>query len=152
MILRPAREEDLPQVLALYGELSAYQRDWRVFEPRRSELDEAAARFRDAAADPQALLLVAEQEGRLVGMGLGHVRPVSTYSEELALDISNVVVAASHRGSSVGRAIVDALAAFGREKGVTRATVRVFAENARAVDFWERLGFRPRLVQLVADL
>ena len=41
-----------------------------------------------ALADPDALLLVAEEEGDLVGMAAGHVHQPSTFSRELAVEIS----------------------------------------------------------------
>jgi ribosomal protein S18 acetylase RimI-like enzyme len=45
---------------------------------------------------------------------------------------------------------MDELFAFARRSGVAWVSLRTFSENADALRFWRDLGFRPRIVQLVA--
>jgi ribosomal protein S18 acetylase RimI-like enzyme len=60
------------------------------------------------------------------------------------------VVRPSHRGRGVGAALATEVARFARERGVRHLDLRVFAANDQAVAFWARMGFRPRIVQMVA--
>jgi GNAT superfamily N-acetyltransferase len=65
------------------------------------------------------------------------------------------VVDQDHRGRGIGRALVDELAAFAERRGVATLTIRTFAANHGAYEFWAGLGFLPLWVQMVrrdADL
>lgn len=151
-VIRPARPGDLAAAIELVGVLDRLQRPWRVFEPRPGADQDTVARYHRALDDPGMLLVVAEHESRLVGLGVGEIVVPSSMSRQMALEISNVVVAEAHRGRGLGRAVVAELVRFGGERGVPRAVIRVFSDNADAMAFWESLGFRPRAVQLTAPL
>lgn len=152
IVVRRASEADLPATTALFRDLEVHQRAWRVFEPRPGFDGEVRDRYRRALEDPRFLHLVAEEDGRVVGMGVGEVVRPSIASDDEALEISNVVVLDSHRGRGIARTLVAALAAFGRDRGVTRGIIKVFAPNDGALTFWRRLGFEPRAVELTAQL
>jgi ribosomal protein S18 acetylase RimI-like enzyme len=150
--VRRATEADLDDVLHLFGDLATHQQPWRVFAVRPDMIRETEARYRAALTDPDRIHVVAEADDAIVGMGYGQVLAPASTSDELALEISNVVVATTHRRAGVGRAIVSELARFGGERGIRRAVLRTFSDNADALAFWSALGFRPRYVQMVAEL
>ena len=55
--------------MKLFELLDRFQHEWRVFEPKPARAAEAEARFQSGLGqDPDALLLVAEADGRVVGM------------------------------------------------------------------------------------
>ncbi|MGH2554792.1 MAG: GNAT family N-acetyltransferase [Actinomycetota bacterium] len=150
--VRPASEEDLPSVLALFEELARLQESWRVFTPRSNLRDEMQRRYRDDLADPDALLLVAEQNGRIVGMAAGHHHKPSTFSEELAVELGSVYVQPEHRGRGVAAALTAEVARFAQERGVGRITLKTFAQNEEALLVWRRLGFEPRMIQMTVSV
>jgi ribosomal protein S18 acetylase RimI-like enzyme len=150
--IRPARAEDLDAALQLFADLDRHQREWRVFPPRRSLRHETAERYRRALDDPAFRHAVAVEGHHLVGMALGEIVAGSTFSDERALEISGVMVLEARRGQGIGRALVADLVAFGRERGVARVFVRVFARNESAVRFWASLGMEPRVVQLTGSI
>jgi ribosomal protein S18 acetylase RimI-like enzyme len=150
--VRTATPADLEEALRLYGDLDDHQRPWRVFQLRTDLRRETEARYEAALTDPDRMHVVAEEDGEIVGMGYGQLLAPSSMSDERALEISNVVVAPSHRRSGAGRALVRELARFGVERGVRRAVLRTFSENVDALEFWTELGFRPRHVQMVGEL
>jgi GNAT superfamily N-acetyltransferase len=103
--VRQATPEDVPSLVALFQELDRLQADWRVFTPRPGFYDEVGAKYREAMANQDALVLVAEDdEGEVVGMAYGEAHIPSRFSDERALEISGVVVRAGYRGRGVGRA------------------------------------------------
>lgn len=151
MKVRRATIEDVPTLVHLFQELDRLQRDWRVFTPRPGFYDEVGLKYRKAMGTDQAVVLVAEDEGDIVGMAYGEVRVPSRFSDERALEVSGVVVRSGYRGKGVGRALVKEAAQFATDKGVGWVELKTFSPNERAMDFWEGLGFRPRVVQLTSS-
>jgi ribosomal protein S18 acetylase RimI-like enzyme len=102
--------------------------------------------------DPDALLVVAEQDGRIVGMAAGHLHKPSMMSEELAVELGSVYVKPEHRERGVAGALTAEVARFAGERGVERITLKTFAQNEEALVAWQRLGFEPRMVQMTAPV
>jgi GNAT superfamily N-acetyltransferase len=148
--IRLTAPEDLDACLALFRVLSELQAPMWRFEVWPDVMERVAERYTHLAGEPDAVHLVADDEGRVVGMGVGQIRPASRVSDELALEVSHVVVLPSHRGLGIGRRLAAGLAAFALDRGVAWVTLRTFAANEDALRFWEGLGFTPRVVQLVA--
>ena len=87
-----------------------------------------------AIAQPTAFAMLQEQ-GQAVGFGLAVL-------ERGAVGLYDIAVAASHRGSGRGRALVEALLQWGAQAGATSAYLQVRAQNAAALRLYEGLGFR----------
>jgi ribosomal protein S18 acetylase RimI-like enzyme len=146
--VRQATPEDVPALVALFQELDRMQSDWRVFTPRPGFYDEVGVKYREAMSTENAVVLVAEDEGEIVGMSYGEVRIPSRFSDERALELSGVVVRTGYRGRGVGRALVQEAARFAGELGVEWIELKTFSPNQGAMAFWEGLGFTPRVVQM----
>jgi GNAT superfamily N-acetyltransferase len=135
--------------VALFQELDRMQADWRVFTPRPGFYDEVGAKYQEALANPDTVVLVAEDdEGEVVGMAYGESRVPSRFSDERALEVSGVVVRAGYRGRGVGRELVHEAGRFAAERGIGWIELKTFAPNRGAMEFWEDLGFVPRVMQL----
>ena len=148
MKVRQATPEDTPTLVSLFQELDRMQMDWRVFTPRPGFYDQVGQKYREAMGLDDAVVLVAEDEGEVVGMAYGEVRIPSRFSDERALEVSGVVVRAGYRGRGVGRALVQEAGRFATEHGIGWIELKTFAPNQGAMAFWEELGFTPRVVQL----
>jgi ribosomal protein S18 acetylase RimI-like enzyme len=61
-------------------------------------------------------------------------------------------VRAGYRGRGVGRELVREAARFAERVGVDYIELKTFAPNQGAMEFWERLGFTPRVVQLTSEI
>jgi GNAT superfamily N-acetyltransferase len=83
-------------------------------------------------------VVVAEHEGRLVGMASGGRAPVA----EEAAGLYSMWVEPAARGTGVAAAIVGAVAAWAAERGYAVLGLGVTTGNARAIALYERLGFR----------
>jgi ribosomal protein S18 acetylase RimI-like enzyme len=150
VVIRPAGVEDLPAVLELFDGLNRHQRLWRVFTPREGFATGMAGRLRDALADRDSFLVVATDEDEVVGMAMGQVNRPSSFSDELAVELSSVFVRPSHRRRGLARSLTVEVARFARRLGVRRVTLRTFSQNRGALRAWRRLGFQPRIVQMTA--
>src|SRR5207253_4561143 len=103
--VRQASPGGLPELVRMFQELDRMQRDWRVFTPRPGFYDEVASRFHQAFQAQDRVVLVAEDDGEVVGMAYGEVRIPSRFSDERSLEISGVVVRAGYRGQGAGRGL-----------------------------------------------
>jgi len=149
--VRQATPEDVPALVALFQELDRMQADWRVFTPRPGFFDEVGEKYREAMNNPDAVVLVVEDdEGEVVGMAYGEARTPSRFSDERALELSGVVVRAGYRGRGVGGELVREAARFAQERQIAWIELKTFAPNRGAMEFWEDLGFEPRVVQLTS--
>lgn len=152
MRVRQATPEDVPALVALFQELDRMQADWRVFTPRPGFYDEVGTKYGEAIDHPDAVVLVVEDdEGEVVGMAYGESRTPSRFSDERALELSGVVVRSGYRGRGVGRELVAEAARFAEDRGIEWVELKTFAPNRGAMEFWEDLGFTPRVVQLTSS-
>jgi GNAT superfamily N-acetyltransferase len=148
--VRQATPDDVPVLVALFQELDRMQSDWRVFTPRPGFYDEVGAKYREAMSHENSAVLVAEDDGEVVGMAYGEVRVPSRFSDERAFELSGVVLRAGYRGRGVGRELVREAARFAAGTGVEWIELKTFAPNIGAMEFWESMGFTPRVVQLTS--
>jgi len=149
--VRQATPEDVPSLVALFQELDRMQADWRVFTPRPGFYDEVGAKYQEAINNPDAVVLVVEdEEGEVGGMAYGEARVPSRFSDERALELSGVVVRAGYRGRGVGRELVSEAARFADARGIEWVELKTFAPNRGAMEFWEELGFSARVIQLTS--
>lgn len=147
--VRRARPADLPALVTLFRELDRLQRDWRLFTPRPGVADEVVRKYADAVARPDALVAVAEDAGEIVGAALAEARTPSRFSDERSLEVSGVVVRRDRRRAGVGTALMGEAVRFARELNIAWVTLHTFSPNLGAMEFWEGLGFTPRVVELV---
>ena len=88
----------------------------------------------DAIAHPAAYALQHDAHGRPIGFGLAVL-------ERGAVGLYDLAVAATHRGSGRGRALVQALLHWAAQAGATSAYLQVRAQNAPALRLYESMGF-----------
>ncbi len=140
MILRRARREDVPAIVALFQEdfLGAERES-----PKGAPLpDSYAAAFDAIDRNPDVELMVAEDAGRVIGGLQLTVLTYLSFCGGRAGLIENVHVAASHRNRGVGRALMERALARAREKGCARVHLTTNKARADARRFYERLGFQ----------
>jgi GNAT superfamily N-acetyltransferase len=151
VVIRAATSSDLEAIVDLWRELNRQQAQWRVFPPRAGMEAEMRRLYERGLGDPRACVLVAEADGRVVGTAFAHPVVPSSFSDEPAVELSGVVVSPEHRGRGVGTALAAEVGRFARGQGLRRVVIKTFARNTGALEFWQRLGFEPRMVQMVAD-
>lgn len=150
-VIRRATAADVEEMMALWHGLDDLQAPWRVFPPRQTVPEDMRLSFERALNDRRSIVLVAESSGRVIGTAFGHRVVPSSLSDEPALELSSVVVAPGARRAGIGRALVAAVGRFAAGQGLRRVVIKTFAENREGLAFWLSVGFRPRMVQLVAD-
>ncbi len=122
--LPPLRWWDIPEVHEI--EQAVFPRDqWSV-----------AQFWSELAGVPKSrFYLTARLAGRLVGYA-----GLLTVADQA--DVQTIAVAPPARGLGIGRALLAALVAAARQRGVRRVHLEVRADNDAAISLYRRAGFR----------
>jgi ribosomal protein S18 acetylase RimI-like enzyme len=145
--IRTATEADIPQLLELADRLVEYDRQFDPsLDPLYNRSADGLAWLRAALADPAALVLVAagsaagNAAGSVVGMLFGRLEDAEPWRDTggLLAELEMLCVAPAVRSAGIGKRLTDAFAAWARERGATRAWVRVSAGNIAAIRFYQR--------------
>ena len=146
MIVRRATDADIPAMVGLLRQLFAIEDEF-AFDP--------AVQGRGLLlllGEPRAAGFVAERGGQVIGMCTAQLL-VSTARGGPVATIEDVIVDQGARGTSVGRALIEATEAWARAKGCLRLQLLADRDNAPALDFYDRQDFgRTRMVWLVRQL
>ena len=151
--VRIATVDDADEILRL-DILGEYQTSSPTFAPHVApDPDEARAELLEELADPRVAGLIAELDGRAVGIAT--VAPVE-YSglhtgvarPDDACILGYAATAPEVRGSGAGLALTDGVFAWARENGYTTVVVDWRVPNLLASRFWPARGFRTSFVRL----
>ena len=136
MLVRDAREADLPAILAVTNAAILTTTALWTLTPQSMEQRRAWFEERRAAGFP---VLVAENEGEVAGFGTyGSFRAWEGYAATVE---HSVYVDARYRGQGAGRALVAALIERSRTAGLHAMVGGIEAENAVSLRLHDALGF-----------
>lgn len=100
-----------------------------------------------------ALVLVAERESEVVGYLYAAIEgPSWKELRERAGYIHDILVEEQHRGSAIAEGLMNAAFAWMREHQVPRVILGTAASNSRGQRFFQRLGFRPTMIEMTKEL
>jgi GNAT superfamily N-acetyltransferase len=137
--IRDARADDLPRLLELLLQLSeASQYPESDVRPVTEEHHAALHRI---DADPNTRLLVAEDEGRVVGTLTLYTLPNLSHGGRSTALVENVVVDATLRGGGVGRLLMAEAERLAREAGCYKVALTSNNKRAPAHAFYETIGY-----------
>jgi ribosomal protein S18 acetylase RimI-like enzyme len=155
VIVRPAADSDLDAAARLAGELVRLH---HRFDPKRFFLPENVEKsyrwwLGKELAGRDAILLVAELGGRVVGYVYGRVedRDWNMLLEKHAA-LHDVLVDDTVRRRGVAEALVDAFAAEAKRRGAPRIVLSAAHANTVAQALFEKLGFRRTMVEMTREL
>jgi ribosomal protein S18 acetylase RimI-like enzyme len=88
------------------------------------------------------LVLVALDEGRVIGFALSEIRgPAKVYKLERYGAIDTMAVTSSYRRRGVGKAMLREILTWFRSKDIDRVELEVLAKNIVSNSFWRKQGF-----------
>ena len=156
MIVRPAAPHDYNSLCIVIKEIDDYH---QVALPHFYRPNEGDARplswLMDTLANPEMLLLVAEDADKIVGFLLGILRaapdtPIHMPRRYLLVDMLGVTE--SYRGKGVGRALIEYAEHWAKQQGVTEAELTVWEFNESARAMYDRLGYTTTVRRLWKSL
>ncbi|NQX92570.1 MAG: GNAT family N-acetyltransferase [Flavobacteriales bacterium] len=132
-MIRSARKSDCQDLISLIQELATYEKC--PDEVSISALDLEKDGF---GANPLFECIVAEEEGKVVGMAL-YFTKYSTWKGE-SWHLEDLIVTRDHRGKGWGKALLEELIHRAGKKGVARLDWQVLDWNTPAIDFYKSIG------------
>jgi GNAT superfamily N-acetyltransferase len=150
--IRPFRSTDIEALRRLVAEMQDYERaiDGRLLEG--SEMTQGYTEAMQArCAEHAGLILVADLGGEVVGFTAVQAEVPSQDLDQppdsYAL-VSDLAVAAGHRGQGLGRALLVAAEEYARKRGAQELRIAVLAGNHVADQLYQSVGFSPYLCVL----
>ena len=142
-VIRPAAEEDIPAIIALYRQLDsamvALQPEFFCEAPR--EVDE----IRKAVRADDADFLLAAQDGTAVGFALvyyaGWTPAFSCVLPHRYARLEDLVVGKAYRGRGIGGELLAAAKRWARNRRLEYVELNVLAQNESAVKLYESQDF-----------
>ena len=156
VVVRPATAADLPSVGRLGALLMRVHHDFdaaRFIEPPPRAEQLYASFLARQMEEPGVVVLVAEHGGQVLGYTYAAVEG----NDYMALRgpagvLHDIVVDPGHRGSGVGRMLLDAtLAALG-SRGAPRVVLSTAERNEAAQRMFARAGFRRTMIEMTREL
>jgi ribosomal protein S18 acetylase RimI-like enzyme len=136
MRIREATAADIPAMVRLLEQLFSIEEDFEA-DARRQRSGLAMV-----LGSPTASLLVAECQGRVVGMVSCQLL-ISSAQGGWSLLAEDLVVDRPERGRGVGRKLLSAAADWGRLRGAGRMQLLADRSNDQALAFYQSQGVAP---------
>ena len=132
--LRPAEPHDVHAIVGLIGELAEFEKLTNLMQATPEALHEPLF-----GAKPVAEAVVGEVQGVVVAFALFFTN-FSTFLAKPGLYLEDLYVQPAHRGSGLGKALLQHLGALAVERGCGRFEWSVLDWNESAIHFYEHMG------------
>ena len=154
--IRPALAADVDSLGRLGALLVQEHHDFdgRRFLPAAANTPELYASFlRTQLTAPEAVVLVAEHEGRIIGYAYGTIEGYDYMAlRGPAAVVHDLIVDPEDRGRGVGRALLSAIITALSSRRVPRVVLLTAERNTAAQRFFEGMGFRRTMIEMTREL
>ena len=134
MIIRPAKSEEVGEVLQLIQDLATYEK-----APEQVEASEEDLLNTIFASDPRVFCDLVEVDGQIAGMAIWFLN-YSTWQAKHGIYLEDLFIKPEYRGRGYGKALLKHLAKICDEKGYGRLQWWVLDWNSPAIEFYRSLG------------
>ena len=142
--IRPGRRDDAAEAARLWMQSASEHTSHDPIYVAAPGAERVMRRFlADLTSSSHAFLFVADYDGRTIGFVSGELRESSpTFSPKTWASVDDVFVEPDYRNLGVGRALVESVKSWAKERGADGVSLQVAAANERGRKFYEDLGFR----------
>ncbi len=118
------------------------------FRPDADWLEALEVMFLDRMGQPDHLIVVARDEGRVIGMVTACLQPAPVFLRKPRALIENLVVAPERRREGIGRQLVRAAIDWSERKKVAYVELMVAMANEAGREFWQSCEFEPVMLRM----
>lgn len=133
--IRPARQEDLEQLIELLRLLFSIEEDFCADTSKQRQ------GLTLMLGNGNGRVLVAESEGRILGMCTGQL-VISTAEGGPSVLVEDMAVFPEYRGKGIGRALLAALTEWAKGRGATRMQLLADKNNQPALGYYRHLQWQ----------
>ncbi|MGB7069442.1 MAG: GNAT family N-acetyltransferase [Pyrinomonadaceae bacterium] len=134
MNIRSIVREDIPEIIALVREFAEFEKLTEVCDLTDDRL--SLAMFGEGAFVNG---LIAHNEVEAIGYAL-YYPDFSSFRGERGLFLEDIFIRPRYRGEGFGEEFLKTLARIAKNDGFTRINFQVLDWNAKAIEFYEKLG------------
>ena len=134
MKIRPAKREEVGEVLQLIQDLATYEKAPEQVEASKNDLLNTIF-----AKDPRVFCDLVEVDGQIAGMAIWFLN-YSTWQAKHGIYLEDLFIKSEYRGRGYGKALLKHLAKICEEKGYGRLQWWVLDWNSPAIEFYKSLG------------
>ena len=138
-IIRAAKEQDIPRILELYQQLALTSKE--AEEQTGSSLDNYRKVFCEISGFPGHELLVAEDQGEVVGSLALFIAPNLSHGARPWAIIENVIVDQQYRRRGEGRLLMEYAVSRAKEENCCRVGLSSDKSRQEAHQFYHAVGF-----------
>jgi GNAT superfamily N-acetyltransferase len=144
LTIRPGRREDAAEAARLWMQSAREHTTHDPIYVTAPGAERVMRRFlADLTSSSHAFLFVAEFDGRTIAFVSGELRESSpTFRPKTWASVDDVYVEPDYRNLGVGRALIESVKAWAKERDADGVSLQVAAANERGRKFYEDLGFR----------
>lgn len=134
-VIRKGVKDDLPAVHALIRELALFEK-----APEQVITSVETMEKDGFGNDPVFRFIVAEADGKIVGMALFFTKYSTWRGKGLYLD--DLIVTEAYRGKGIGQQLLDAVFHEAKSMGAKQIHWQVLDWNTPAIEFYKKVGAR----------
>lgn len=143
--IRRAKDDDIPTLDKLLFQVH------EVHHKARPDLFKADAKkytdeqLKEILANDKTPVFVAESDGKILGYAFCiHKQFINdnNMTDVKTLYIDDLCVDENERGKHIGKTLYDFVVSYAKKSGYYNVTLNVWADNKKAVEFYEKIGLR----------
>jgi GNAT superfamily N-acetyltransferase len=134
MSIRPAKIEDVEEILALIYELALYEKAPDEAKATREQILQSFF-----CENPKVFCDLVEVDGEIAGLAIWFLN-YSTWQGKHGIYLEDLFIRPQYRGRGFGKALLKHLAAICEERGYGRFQWWVLDWNEPAIEFYKSLG------------
>lgn len=143
--IRPAETRDREELVKMRLQMQRHMEAsnpgiWRITE---EGMLQTGPDVDGTLSDEDGRVLVAEEDGMVIGFAHGHVARRNAYTPRVVGHINTIYIKEPQRRRGIGSRLVRELCLFFRAEGVEEVNLRYVLGNKEAEGFWRSLGFNP---------
>lgn len=142
MNIRAAKNEDLEALVKMGEHLHFVEKKFEPYLAFSSE--EAKQRYSSELVNPNALLLLAEENHESIGYLYAHAEKIDYLNtDQLECEIEVVFVDSEFRGRGIAQHLIERCIEWTKTKNVFRVKTGIYAQNTSSQSVFAKVGFTP---------
>jgi len=155
-MIRLAQYDDTQRIGELWLEMVNYHRqfDDLIFNASEHGAEFYQQSIANRLSDPNTRILVAEEDGEVVGYVLGMIADImaEAFMPIRSGFLADIYVRSDYRRQGIGKELVERLILWFQSKEITYYEWHVAEKNKDAVAFWRRMGGETTMLRMRAKI